>query len=67
MKDIDSEKIVSSKMLQEELNDERKRKGLSEMPAINPRNGGTSTIARKDKSWKSVPGFFAKLFKKQKK
>lgn len=65
MKEADSEKIISSEMLQKELNDERKSKGLSEMPAINPRNGGTSTIARKDKSWKSVPGFFRKLFKKQ--
>ena len=45
----------------EALNEERKRKGLHELPAVNPINGGTSTLARKDKSWNSVFDFFRKL------
>lgn len=60
----ENEKIITSKTLHEDLNEERKRKGLGEIPAINSKNCGASTIARKDKSWNSVPDFFAKLFKK---
>ena len=65
MSKSDDGKIYSSKVLHEEFNEERKRQGLHTMPAINPRGGGTGTIARKDKSWGSVPGFFAKLFQKK--
>ena len=61
----DNDRIITSKDLHKELNEERKRKGLNSVPAINPRGGGTSTIARRDKSWSSVPDFFGKLFKKK--
>ena len=46
---IEDDKIYTSKSLTE----------------INPCRGGTSTLARKDKSWSSVPDFFAKVFKKK--
>lgn len=65
MSNIDNDKIITSKDLHAELNAERKRKGLNSMPAISPKGGGTSTIARRDKSWSSVPDFFAKLIKKK--
>ena len=39
-------------------------KSRHELPPVNPINGGTSTLARKDRSWSSVPDFFWKLFKK---
>lgn len=65
MSKADNDRIYSSKDLHEELNAERKRQGMDEIPAINALRGGTGTIARKDKSWGSVPGFFVKLFKKK--
>ena len=47
MKDKDK-KIVSSAELQKELNEERKAKGLKEMPAVNPTKGGsTNTYCRR--------------------
>ncbi len=58
---MSDEKIYNSSTIQKELNEERKRKGLHELPAVNPINGGTSTLARKDKSWNSVFDFFRKL------
>jgi hypothetical protein len=61
---MSDDKIINSSTIQNELNEERKRKGLHERPPVNPINGGTSTLARKDKSWSSVPDFFRKLFKK---
>ncbi len=61
----EKDRIITSKDLHKELNEERKKKGLNSMPAINPRGGGTGTIARRDKSWSSVPDFFAKLMKKK--
>ena len=63
MSKIDNNRIITSKDLHKKLNEERKKKGLNSMPAINPRGGGTGTIARRDKSWSSVPDFFKKLFK----
>jgi len=66
MSKVDNDKIYTSKNLHDEMNAERKRKGEAEIPAINALRGGTGTIARKDKSWGSVPGFFVKLFKKGK-
>lgn len=62
--DMSDDKIINSSTIQNELNEERKRKGLHELPPVNPINGGTSTLARKDKSWNSVPDFFRKLLKK---
>ena len=65
MSSFDQDKIYTSKSLQQEMNEERALKGKPPLPSINPLRGGTSTIARKDKSWKSVPDFFAKLLKKK--
>ena len=65
MNSFDQDKIYTSKSLLQEMNDERALKGKPPLPAINPLRGGTSTIARKDKPWKSVPDFFAKLLKKK--
>jgi len=60
----DDEKILSSSNLHEEWNEERREKGLKEMPAVNPKGAGsTSTYARMDDSWKSAPGFFKQLIK----
>lgn len=63
MSKIDNDRIYTSKSLHDELNAERKRQGLGEMPVINPKGGGPGIIARKDKSWRSVPEFFMKQFK----
>ena len=58
------DEIITSSSLHKEVNEERKRAGKESIPAIN-NFGGTSTnnLARKDKSWSSVPDFFAKLAK----
>ena len=63
MSKADKDTIYTSKGLHDEMNAERRRNGEDEIPAINALRGGTGTIARKDKSWGSVPGFFVKLFK----
>jgi len=61
------ERILSSAELHKDLNAERKKQGLKEMPAVNPGKGGsTSTYARMDKSWKSAPDFFKQMIKKEK-
>ena len=57
-------KRYTSKVIQEEINEQRRRKGLPEIPAINPKGAGTSTLARKDKSWNSVLDFFIKLIRR---
>ncbi len=59
-------KIVNSESIQKELNEARRKKGLPEIPAINPKGAGTSTLARKDKSWSSVLDFLIKLMKLKK-
>ena len=61
----ETDRIITSQDLHKELNEERKKKGMTSIPAINPRGGGTSTLARKDKSWSSVPDFFTKMLKKK--
>ena len=54
----DSE-IVNSSKLHEEVNRELKEKGKSSIEAINTIGGvSTNNLARKDKSWNSVPDFF---------
>ena len=58
-------KIVNSESIQKELNEARRKKGLPEIPAINPRGAGTSTLARKDKSWSNILDFFCKLIKQK--
>ena len=60
----DDDTIISSEYLHEKVNEERKREGKTTVQAINT-IGGTSTnnLARKDKSWSSVPDFFIKMCK----
>ena len=56
--------IVDSKTLHKEMNEERKRHGKSGMEAINTIGGvSTNNLARKDKSWNSLPDFFIKMAK----
>ena len=62
---LDQDKIYTSKSLQEEMNEERVLEGKEPLPAINPMRGGTGTLARKDRSWKGVPDFFVKAFRKK--
>lgn len=57
------DKTVTSHELQEELNKERRSQGKQGMPAINSGTLSTSTYARMDKSWKSVPDFFKQLIR----
>lgn len=62
-----NEKILSSQNLHAELNEEREKKGLKEIPAVNPKGAGsTNTYARMDDSWKSAPDFFKQMIKKNK-
>ena len=62
--DKSNDKTISSKDLHQELNAERAKAGLHEIPAINSRSGGNS-YARMDNSFKNVFDFFRKLFKKK--
>lgn len=60
---MDNEVINSSK-LHEEVNQELKQKGKSSIEAINTIGGvSTNNLARKDKSWNSVPDFFYKMIR----
>lgn len=64
--DFDGDKVFSSQNLHAELNEERKKNGLPEIPAINPKASGSSnTLCRYDKSWNNVVDFYKKLFKKK--
>lgn len=58
---MDNEKILSSEVLHEEMEREQGK----DIPQINARGAGTSTMARKDKSYTSVFDFFTKMFKKK--
>ena len=59
--------IVNSSRLHEEVNQELKKKGKSGIEAINTLWGvSTNNLARKDKTWNSVPDFFYKLIKGRK-
>ncbi|MDO4869653.1 MAG: hypothetical protein Q4A65_05135 [Bacillota bacterium] len=62
--DKGSDEIITSQSLHEQVNQERMRDGKESIPAIN-NIGGTSTnnLARRDKSWNSVPDFFIKMAK----
>lgn len=55
--------IISSKELQQDLNEERRRKGLKDLPAVNPKNA-TNTYSRMDKSFSNAFDFFHKMGKK---
>lgn len=55
---------LRSSDLHEEMNRERKQHGETELPSINTVQGtSTNTLARRDKSWKSVPDFFIQLIR----
>ena len=57
---------VNSMELHAEMNEERKRQGDPSLPAINTVGGvSTNNLARKDKSWSSVPDFFLKLIRRK--
>ena len=61
------ERIISSEALRTELNKERAKEGLYEVPAVNPRSGGNvASISRKDKSFDNAADFFGKLIKQKK-
>ena len=62
----DAENVVTSDDLLRDVNADREREGLHEIPAVNGRSAGTNTYARLDKSFNSVPDFFIKLFSKKK-
>lgn len=63
----EEEEIITTEVLRKEMNEERQKEGLYEIPAINSRSGGNS-YARMDDSFKSVPDFFKQLiFGKKKK
>ena len=58
------DEIINSTKLHEEVNQELKQKGKSSIEAINTIGGvSTNNLARKDKSWNSVPDFFYKMIK----
>ncbi|MBR0456241.1 MAG: hypothetical protein IJJ01_06180 [Firmicutes bacterium] len=58
------DEIINSRKLHEEVNQELKHKGKSGIEAINTIGGvSTNNLARKDKSWSSVPDFFYKMIK----
>lgn len=56
--------VINSSKLHEEVNQELKQKGKSSIEAINTIGGvSTNNLARKDKSWNSVPDFFYKMIR----
>ena len=58
------DEIINSRKLHEEVNKELKKQGKSGIEAINTIGGvSTNNLARKDKSWNSVPDFFYKMIK----
>lgn len=57
---------VSSSDLHNEMNIERENRGEGSLPPINTVAGvSTNNLARKDKSWSSVPDFFIKLIRRK--
>lgn len=59
-----NDEIITSQTLHAQVNAERKREGKGSLPEINAVGGAsTGNLARRDKSWNSVPGFFAKMLK----
>lgn len=46
----EDKKLITSAELHAEWTEEREKKGLKAMPAINPGKGSTNTLARMDKS-----------------
>ena len=63
-KDKKTDDIVTSKDLHEQMNRENAKDGKTTIPAINATMGTSSNnLARRDKSWSSVPDFFIQLVK----
>ena len=61
------DEIINSRKLHEEVNQELKKQGKSGIEAINTIGGvSTNNLARKDKSWNSVPDFFYKMIQGKK-
>ena len=59
--------VINSSKLHEEVNQELKQEGKSSIEAINTIGGvSTNNLARKDKSWSSVPDFFYKMIQGKK-
>ena len=58
------DKIICSADLHRQFNEERKRQGLEEIPSglTSCSCGSSGNLARKDKSWTSIPDFFKKMF-----
>ena len=53
---------MTTKEMLQDVNDEREKEGLHQIPEINSASGAsTGTLARKDNSISSVPDFFKKL------
>lgn len=61
---VKEDEVIDSRKLHEEMNQERKQEGQNSVQAINTIGGvSTNNLARKDKSWNSVPDFFIKMVK----
>ena len=56
---IKDNKSVSSRILHDNLNEERRRQGKTVMRPI---SGETNTYARQDKTWKNAGDFFIQMF-----
>jgi len=63
-KEDKNEEIITTKDMLNDVNEERRNAGLYEIPEMNTRVN-TGTLARMDKSFKSVPDFFRQLLKKK--
>ena len=62
----DADRVISSKDLHASMNREREASGDASLPAINTVAGvSTNSLARKDKSWSSVPDFFIKMIRRK--
>ena len=60
------ESVSTTKTMLKDVNEEREKQGLHQVPEINSASGAnTGAMARKDKSFNSVPDFFVKLFSKK--
>ena len=56
--------IITSSDLHEQMNRENEKEGKTTIPAINATMGtSTNNLARRDKSWSSVPDFFRQLIR----
>ena len=60
-----SNEIKSSKELHEEMNTERAKAGLTEMPMMNNHGTSSGAIARSDKECKGIIGTYKEAFKKK--